>query len=182
MTASDAAPLIRRAAAGDADALALVGAATFLDTFAGVLDGADIVAHCRKQHSAEAYAQALADPAVALWLAETAGAAPVGFAMLTPPHLPDLPPQQQRAGDLELKRIYLLSRFHGGGTGRRLMQHAIDEARARGAGRLLLGVYAGNARALAFYARCGYAQVGERRFQVGANTYHDAILALELAA
>lgn len=179
-TADTALPLIRRAHAGDAEALALVGAATFLDTFAGTLDGADIVGHCRKQHAAELYAQALADPASALWLAETAaGAAPVGFAMLTPPQLP-LP--DLRADDLELKRIYLLSRFHGGGTGRRLMQCAIDEARARGAGRLLLGVYAGNARALAFYARCGYAQIGERRFQVGGNTYQDAILALELPA
>ncbi|QQP99983.1 GNAT family N-acetyltransferase [Lysobacter enzymogenes] len=180
MTDPAAVPSIRRAHAGDADALALAGAATFLDTFAGILDGADIVAHCRKQHAAELYAQALADPATALWLAESAlGAAPVGFAMLTAPNLPlaDL-----RADDLELKRIYLLSRFHGGGTGRRLMQHAIDEARARGAGRLLLGVYAGNERALAFYARCGYAQIGEREFQVGGNTYHDAILALELAA
>ena len=87
-----------------------------------------------------------------------------------------------RTDDLELKRIYLLSRFHGGGTGRRLMQHAVDEARSRGAGRLLLGVYAGNERALAFYARCGYVRVGERRFQVGANTYEDAILALDLTA
>ncbi|SDW57980.1 GNAT family N-acetyltransferase [Lysobacter enzymogenes] len=173
-------PLIRRAHAGDADALALAGAATFLETFAGILAGADIVAHCRKQHASELYAQSLADPAVALWLAETAaGAAPVGFAMLTAPYLPlaDL-----RADDLELKRIYLLSRFHGGGTGRRLMQHAVDEARSRGAGRLLLGVYAGNERALAFYARCGYVRVGERRFQVGANTYEDAILALDLTA
>lgn len=172
-----AAPTIRRAHAGDAEALALAGAATFLETFAGILDGADIVAHCRKQHAADLYAQALAEPGVALWLAETAGAAPVGFAMLTPPYLPLA---ELRADDLELKRIYLLSRFHGGGTGRALMQHAVDEARARGAGRLLLGVYAGNARALAFYARCGFVQVGERRFQVGANSYQDAILALAL--
>jgi len=173
-------PSIRRAHAGDADALALAGAATFLETFAGILDGANIVDHCRKQHAADLYAQALADPACALWLAETAaGAAPVGLAMLTPPKLPLA---DQREHDLELKRIYLLSRFHGGGTGRRLMQHAIDEARARGAGRLLLGVYAGNERAQAFYARCGYVQVGEREFQVGRDTYRDTILALELAA
>ncbi|MBX9402152.1 GNAT family N-acetyltransferase [Lysobacter sp. BMK333-48F3] len=171
---------IRRAGADDAAALALAGAATFLETFAGILDGPDIVAHCRNQHAVELYDGWLADPQCVAWLAETVhGAAPVGYALIAPPKLPlaDL-----RADDLELKRIYLLSRFHGGGVGRELMRHAVEQARERGAGRLLLGVYAGNARALAFYARNGFGQVGERRFQVGANVYQDAILALELGA
>ncbi len=184
-SASEAAPAeaaarIRRAGAGDAQALALVGAATFLETFAGILHGADILAHCQRQHAAEVYDQWLADPVASLWLAETAeGAAPVGYAVLTSPSLP-LPGLDAR--DLELKRIYLLSRFHGGGLGRALMERAVAQARERGARRLLLGVYAGNQRALAFYARNGFAAVGERRFQVGGNAYQDAILALELAA
>ncbi|MEI2454290.1 GNAT family N-acetyltransferase [Lysobacter firmicutimachus] len=171
---------IRRAGADDAAALALAGAATFLETFAGILDGPDIVAHCRNQHAAALYQDWLADPQGAAWLAETAlGAAPVGYALIAPPKLPlaDL-----AEDDLELKRIYLLSRFHGGGVGRELMRHAVEESHRRGARRLLLGVYAGNARALAFYARNGFRPVGERRFQVGANTYQDAILALELKA
>ena len=37
---------------GDEEALALVGAATFLETFAGLLTGPDILAHCRVQHAA----------------------------------------------------------------------------------------------------------------------------------
>ena len=50
---------IRQAEAADADALALVGAATFLETFASVHTGAEIVAHCREEHSAAAYARML---------------------------------------------------------------------------------------------------------------------------
>ncbi|MEH6418711.1 GNAT family N-acetyltransferase [Pseudomonas sp. CGJS7] len=169
---------IRRAGADDVGALALAGAATFLETFAGVLAGDAIVEHCRVQHAPGVYAEWLADSGVAAWLVETAdGAAPVGYALVAPPKLvlADL-----SETDLELKRIYLLSRFHGGGVGRELMQAAVTESHARGAGRLLLGVYAGNARALAFYARNGFRQVGERRFQVGGRLYDDAILALEL--
>lgn len=169
---------IRRAHAGDAGALALAGAATFLETFAGILHGRDIVEHCRVQHAAEVYSAWLADPACASWLAETdRGDAPVGYAVVAPAKLPLADVSDD---DLELKRIYLLSRFHGGGVGRELMRHAVAESRARGARRLLLGVYAGNARALAFYARNGFRQVGERSFQVGRNTYGDAILALHL--
>jgi len=39
---------LRRCVPGDEEALALVGAATFLETFAGLLAGPDILAHCRE--------------------------------------------------------------------------------------------------------------------------------------
>jgi ribosomal protein S18 acetylase RimI-like enzyme len=51
---------------------------------------------------------------------------------------------------------------------------------AAGARRLLLGVYGRNRRAIAFYARQGFIQVGVRKFEVGANTYDDLVLALGL--
>jgi diamine N-acetyltransferase len=168
---------IRTAEPGDERRLSLVASATFLETFAGTLDGADIVAHCEREHAVAAYAGWLANPDARLWLAETeARSAAVGYLLLAPPSLPlaDL-----RQDDLEVKRIYVLSRFQGG-AGSALMDRAVEEARRRGARRLLLGVYARNDRALAFYARHGFAKVGERRFQVGANAYEDVILAREL--
>ena len=45
---------IREAGEADAPALALIGAATFLETFAGILDGDAIVGHCAAQHNADA--------------------------------------------------------------------------------------------------------------------------------
>ena len=45
---------IRAAAVSDVEALALIGAATFLETFAGVLDGTAIIEHCERQHSRDA--------------------------------------------------------------------------------------------------------------------------------
>lgn len=170
---------IRRATPDDAAALALVGAATFLDAFAGILDGPDIVAHCALHHVAPVYEKYLATPTAAVWIAETAdGAAPVGYALLNTPELPEVPTQ---ASDLEVKRIYVLSRFHGGGTGPRLMTAAVEEARARGAGRALLGVYAGNERALAFYTKHGFERIGQRIFTVGVRRCDDFILARNLA-
>jgi ribosomal protein S18 acetylase RimI-like enzyme len=170
---------IRRAGPGDEDALALVGQASFLEAFAGVIGGPDIIAHCHRQHAREKYVAWLADPRTEIWLAEIDPArAPVGYLVLTSPDLPlpDIPPE-----DLEVKRVYLLHRFQGGGVGRRLMQEAADSARRRGSRRLLLGVYGGNKSAIAFYRRLGYAAVGTRRFLVGSNTYEDLILGLNLA-
>jgi ribosomal protein S18 acetylase RimI-like enzyme len=161
---------------GDEPALALVGQAAFLEAFAGVIHGGDIVEHCLRQHSAEKYRAWLADPHTLIWLAETEpGLAPVGYLVLT---TPDLPLPDVRPGELEIKRIYLLHRFQGLGIGRRLMDAAREHAKAAGCPRLLLGVYAQNTAAIAFYQSLGYVPVGTRDFKVGTNTYHDLILAL----
>jgi ribosomal protein S18 acetylase RimI-like enzyme len=170
---------IRPAAPGDEAALALVGAATFLESYAGVVHGGDIVPHCRQQHSAEHYARWLADDAYRLWLATLEpGEAPIGYLVLGPA---DLPLADLSCDDLEVKRIYVLSRFHRLGVGRALMQTAKEESRRRHARRLLLGVYSQNDRAIAFYQREGFATVGTRTFQVGRHQYHDLILGTPLA-
>ena len=170
---------IRRAGPGDEDALALVGQASFLEAFAGVIGGRDIVAHCQRQHAREKYAAWLHDPATEIWLAEVEpGRAPIGYLVLTKP---DLPLADLAADDLEVKRVYLLHRFQRTGVGARLMQEALESASRRGARRLLLGVYGGNTGAIAFYHRLGYQTVGTRRFLVGENTYEDLILGLNLA-
>jgi GNAT superfamily N-acetyltransferase len=169
---------LRAAVPGDEARLALVGAATFLDSYAGILPAADIVAHCARQHAAAVYADWLAAPRCHVWLAEVdPGLAPVGYLVLAPAAVPIADP---RADDLEVKRIYLLHRFQGGGLGRRLMDAATGAARAAGARRLLLGVYSRNAPALAFYARCGFVRAGERTFRVGGSDYHDYLLSLAL--
>lgn len=165
---------VRRARAEDAPRLALVGAATFLESYAHLLPVDDILAHVGRQHVAEVYARWLGDPACGCWIAEHApGAAPVGYLVATPPDLPlaDLGP-----ADWEIRRIYLLHRFQKGGLGRRLMEEVALDARERGIRRLLLGVYSQNPEALDFYARMGFTQAGTRSFRVGANDYHDFIL------
>ena len=169
---------IRRAHAGDEEALALVGQATFLETFSGVLDGAAIVEHCRQAHSAAQYGRWLNDPGYTIWLAEvTAGEAPVGYAVLAPPDLP----LADASRDLELKRIYLLGRYQGSGTGKRLLAKAMAHAKSVSAARMLLGVYAGNDSAMGFYRRQGFINLTERKFNVGGRTYDDHVLSLALS-
>jgi len=169
---------IRPCTPADAGALALAGQATFLETYAGVLPAADLLAHCEHEHGPARYAGWLAKPEdYRFWAAEVAETgALVGYVMLSPPDLP----VPTGAGDREIKRIYLLSRFHGGGLGARLMAVALEAAKTAGARRVLLGVYGENASAIAFYARQGFTQAGVRKFQVGANTYDDLVLAKDL--
>jgi len=169
--------IIRPCTAEDAHRLSVVAAATFVETYAGIVDGADIVHHCRTTHAPEAYARLLVDPVKRLFLATLdPGETPVGFLLMGDPDLP----VETGPEDMELTRIYALHRFHGQGLGRRLMQTAIDTARAAGKRRLLLAVYSRNDRANAFYDKTGFRQVGTRLFHVGANDYQDRVLALDL--
>ncbi len=169
---------LRRAAIpADSERLALIGAASFLDSYAAMINGDNIVTHTRQQHSAGAYRELLSQPGAAAWLAEThPHAAPVGYAVVSRPDLP----VAHDAGDLELKRIYLLSAYQGDGTGAALMKLCTDHARQQGAQNLLIGVYSANLDAIGFYRHLGFSKIGDRQFRVGASIYDDDVMALPL--
>ena len=79
---------LRRAGAGDARALSLVAAATFLETFVGIIAGPDMVRHCSTNSSPTKFDRWIADPQCLATLAEHRdGAAPVGYTLLTQPDL-----------------------------------------------------------------------------------------------
>ena len=159
-------------------ALALIGQATFLETYAGIIPGHAILKHCAQTQSLAQYQEWLNDTQYQLCLAELApGAAPIGYILVGPAQLPL---SGISAADLEVKRIYLLSKFHGGGLGKRMLEQAIYYARQRHAQRLLLGVYAKNAAAIGFYQHAGFQQVGTRCFTVGGIDFDDYIMALAL--
>jgi len=175
---ADAGWRLKRATAADAAALSLVASACFLETFAGLLEGPDIVAHCAKANHLDAFrawAQAAGSRVVVAEIAS--GGAPIGYSVLTTPELPAI---ETSSADIELRRIYTLSRAHGTGLGPALMAQALLDARAMGGERMLLGVYAGNERARAFYEKQGFIKVGERQYQVGATLCDDVIYALQL--
>jgi diamine N-acetyltransferase len=183
---------LRAATPADASMLALVGAATFLEGFTWMLPGPDIVAFCAQHQTTAAYAKYLAHPSTSITLALTGADVPVGFTMVV---APELSPDIVRPGDIELKRIYLFSRFRSSATpvlddagnpipglrgGQALLNAAIANARSLNARRLLLGTNAGNERAIAFYRRNGFQEIGTRTFVVGDQCCCDLIFALTL--
>lgn len=165
---------LRRAGPEEAEAFALVGAATFLESFADALPGQPLIEHCVREHSAARYADLLSAPDAAAWLVETETGAPVGYALAC---APDLPLANLGPTDWELKRIYLFSQRQRGGLGRRILEAVLGEAHDRARRRIVLGVYEKNAAAIAFYRRTGFVEAGRRAFMVGQLKCEDLIFA-----
>lgn len=163
----------------DAPALSLIGAATFLASFVESIDGDALVKHCLKEHSLAYYEAALAapDPRHQAWILRFKPTrAPVGYLMTSDIQLP----VEHTSADVEVKRIYLLPEFVGYGLGAMMMDQAAHFAKSLGAARLLLGTYEGNDKAVAFYRRAGFAQIGKRGFNVGGIVYDDIVMAKQL--
>jgi diamine N-acetyltransferase len=167
--------ILRAATAADSGKLALIGAASFLETFANDHPGDATVDFIRDYHSESAWAATLAKPTTIVWIAEEVGGCPIGYAVLSPGSLPGT-----TADDAELKRIYVLSRWHGTGVGRDLFDLAEAEARARQAPRLVLSVYTRNARAIRFYEKQGFVVIGEAVFAEFPVEFSDKVMAKAL--
>lgn len=168
---------IRKAELEDAQTLSYIGIATFLESYTELIDGPAMITHCANQHSVDVYTTYLNDPKNDCWLAEyEPTGAPIGYAVNSVPDLPI----EILDGDVELKRIYALSRYHGSGVGLSLMKASIERAAAKGAPRLLLGTYEENFRAMAFYGKHGFETIGRRAFNVGGTIYDDIVMAKSL--
>lgn len=165
----------RRATPADAPALAELGRRTFVETFGHLYRPEDLAAFLRS-HDEEKWASDLADPALAVRIAEQDGVA-AGYAKVGPL---SLPVETARAA-AELRQFYILKPFQGAGLAAPMMQWVLDEARGRGAEELYLSVYTENHRARRFYDRYGFVFVAPYAFMVGEQADEDLIMRLDLA-
>ena len=158
--------LLREAVADDAAALAALKLATFRETFledfAIPYPPADLAVFEAESYGLTKVRAELADPAHVTWVVETDGTL-IAYAHVGPCKLPH---PDVRPGELELYQIYLARAAQGAGLGKRLLTTAMDYMAARSP-RIWLGVWSGNARALAFYGARGFEIVGEYGFRVG---------------
>lgn len=172
---------VRRATPADAARLSAIAAGTFRDTFASHNTPEDMDRYVADAFSPERQAAEIADPGGTVLLAEQADDAGnidlVGYA-----HVIDGEAPTCVAGPAptELKRLYVTRAWHGHGVAHALMDAALGAARARGARTLWLGVWERNPRAAAFYAKYGFARVGEHTFVLGSDAQTDWLLARAL--
>jgi ribosomal protein S18 acetylase RimI-like enzyme len=180
-SANASVPVIRPATLSDAATLATFAAEAFTDTFAADNTPEDMAAYLSGAFGERQQRAELAEPANLVLLAERAGEL-AGYAMLRDGALPGSTTSVDLADAMEIARLYAGRRWIGTGVGAALMQGCLDLATARQRGWIWLGVWERNVRAIGFYARWGFTDVGSQSFQLGADRQTDRIMARRVAA
>lgn len=169
---------VRAATVADASAIAAFGARTFAESFGRDNTPEDMTAYLSKAFDVRAVAGELADPRVtylvgvvdgslASYAMVREGPAPVAVGGLSP---------------VELVRFYVDRPWHGSGVARAMMAACEAEAHRRGARTLWLGVWEKNPRAIRFYEKCGFRDVGSHVFVLGSDAQTDRLMARPIHA
>jgi ribosomal protein S18 acetylase RimI-like enzyme len=166
-------PNIRIAERADAMQLSAIAEQTFRDTFAAVNSPEDMDLHCRSSYREAIQANEIADPNMTTLLYEY-GERLLGFAQLSWGKAPVCV-----LGDApgEIQRLYVLSDFHGKGVAQELMCASIDAMTSRNCDVAWLGVWERNSKAVAFYTKIGFVEVGEHVFLLGRDPQRDLVMA-----
>jgi diamine N-acetyltransferase len=165
---------VRRAGAADAATLAAFAERTFRVTFAADNNAADMDVYCLQAFSIATQDAEIADPAVETLLMEDGAGALVAYAQLRQSRTP---PEVTGPSPIELVRFYVDRERHGRGLAQRLMAEVVAAARARSARTIWLGVWEKNFRAVAFYQKEGFVDVGAHDFVLGTDRQTDRVMA-----
>lgn len=164
---------IRIATRDDAELLARLGARTFRDTFGPDNTPEDMTAYLAQAFGPEKQAAELADPGTILLIAMFDEEA-VGYARLREGPAPDCVPAGR---PIEIVRFYAVAAWIGRGVGASLMAACLEHARRCGCDVIWLDVWERNVRAIAFYQRWGFAEVGTQDFILGSDVQRDLLMA-----
>jgi RimJ/RimL family protein N-acetyltransferase len=163
---------VRPATLADAPRLAELGERIFRDTFAPDNRPEDLDHYLRTAFSETIQRAEIADATFVTLVIEVE-AELVGYAQLraTQP-----PPPIEASGTIELRRFYIERAHHGRGLAQTLMAAVERAAIERDATGIWLGVWERNPRAISFYRKCGFLDVGSHVFVLGSDPQTDRIM------
>jgi ribosomal protein S18 acetylase RimI-like enzyme len=167
---------IRRADVKDANLLAALGGTTNYETYFETDEPEDLAKYIADFFNPQAMKIELEDAKNSFFIAEVNGKA-VGFAELRTGQPAECVKDENT---IELQRIYVLEKMIRHGIGKILLQTCLGEAKARGFASLWLAVFELNARAIEFYKRQGFEQVGKARFHFGEQSFTCFVMKIKL--
>lgn len=165
---------IRYGTTDDAKKLAEFGAKAFYDSFAKDNTEENMRLFLERTYSPEIQLNELTNPDVVFLIAEIEVEA-VGYVKI---NLNSRNDSVKSAKIIEIERIYAAKEHIGKGVGKSLMQASIEEAKQRDCDSLWLGVWEKNPRAIEFYKKWGFREVGTHVFMLGGDPQRDYILEL----
>jgi len=170
--------VIRHAGVADVDAYSAFARRVASETFAAQNDPENFALYLAETFGPAQQAREVTDATGSVLLAEAAGEL-AGYAYLRAVPAPECVEGER---PIEIARFYVAAEWHGRGLARALMAATAAEGTRLGARTLWLGVWERNPRAIAFYAKCGFRDVGSHRFMVGTDAQNDRLMAADVDA
>jgi ribosomal protein S18 acetylase RimI-like enzyme len=165
-------PRIRKADITDAANLAKLQERTFRDAFEESNTPEDLALHCKAHYGEAIQQRELSDPAIEVLVCEHDGHM-VAYAQIQTRKPPACVAAQR---PVEIQRFYVSRDWHGKGLAHDLMTAAIERTEQRGADQVWLGVWEHNPRAIAFYRKWGFSEVGDHIFPLGTDPQRDIVM------
>lgn len=164
--------VIRKATENDSRLLATFGARTFEDTYAASNSPSDLAEYLTSNFN-EAHIQDQLTDQASLFLLAYLDDALAGYSML---FAGDSPVEISGTKPIELVRIYIDKKHAGQSYGSRLMEACLKYALEAGHDAIWLGVWEKNERAINFYYKWGFKQIGVQEFILGSEMQRDLIM------
>jgi len=165
-------PLIRKAKSQDAGQLTKLAERTFRDTFEAMNTPEDMSLHCETHYSEAIQAREILDPEITTLVCEQQQEL-IGYAQL---RCGEPPTCVQATRPFEILRLYVAKEWHGKGIAQDFMAESIAIAKLQGADQIWLGVWERNPRAISFYRKFGFVEVGDHVFPLGTDPQRDIIM------
>lgn len=167
---------VRRAEPADAGPLAEFAARVFDETFGPDNRPEDMAAHLADRFGVRQQTEEILNPDVVTLLVEEDGRL-IAFTQVRR-HEP--PACVTGEAPVEIGRFYVDRPWHGKGLAQGLMAAAKDAARELGGRAVWLAVWEHNPRAIAFYEKHGFRDVGSQPFRLGSDLQTDRVMVAEL--
>ncbi|MBC7947782.1 MAG: GNAT family N-acetyltransferase [Chitinophagaceae bacterium] len=167
---------IRRVAVNECEELQKISRQTFLETFSAGNTKADMRKYLDEGLSKENLTAELHNPESEFYFAVISDLV-IGYLKL---NFGRSQTELQDDRALEIERIYVVNEFHGKVVGQRLYEKAMEIARQRNATYVWLGVWEENPRAIKFYKKNGFLELGKHIFKLGNSEQIDIMMKLPL--
>ena len=167
---------LRQCTTSDFDVLRELSIRTYYETFAHLNTKEDMDAYLNDAFNVERFSKELTDPNCAFYFLYCDEQI-TGYLKLNEA------PSQTDINDfssLEIERIYVVSEFQGEGLGKYLMEQAISIAVERKKEYAWLGVWEKNEKAIRFYKKNGFYEIGTHIFVMGADVQTDFVMRRDL--
>lgn len=169
---------IRLANNSDAECIALLGRITFTETFGHLFrDHNDLLEYYQRTFSVEKIKKGLKTPNNFFWLA-LVDDLPVGYAKLK---LNVKTVFSSSENTCQLQKIYVLRDFQYMKIGLELQNRMLDKAKEKGFEEIWLSVLHTNDRAIGFYKKSGFQNIGNHYFQIGKENFEFMVMSKSLA-